>query len=98
MKMLDTAEERKRFYKLASPQYDPDGFQLYFAAQKVTGIRRLWEAFPYDGMDKDTFWALIREAKTACGQDIDAMAEHLQNCLVSMGPAAAKSFHKRERR
>ena len=49
-------------------------------------------------MGKDTFWALIREAKTACGQDMDAMAEHLQNCLVSMGPAAAKSFHKRERR
>lgn len=44
-------------------------------------------------MDKDTFWALIREAKTACGKDMDAMAEHLRNTLVSMGPAAAKSFH-----
>ncbi len=48
MNMLNTAEECRRFYKQVSPQYDPDGFRLYFAAQKVTGIRWLWEAFPYE--------------------------------------------------
>lgn len=43
-------------------------------------------------MDKDTFWALIREAKTACGKDMDAMAEHLRNSLVSMGPGSGEEF------
>ena len=44
-------------------------------------------------MSKDAFWALIQEAKTACGQDLDAMEGHLRERLVSMGPAAAKNFH-----
>ena len=44
-------------------------------------------------MDKDTFWALIREAKTACGQDMDAMAEHLRSSLTAMGAASARGFH-----
>ena len=44
-------------------------------------------------MSKDAFWALIQEAKTACGQDLNAMEYYLQEQLVSMGPAAAKDFH-----
>ena len=44
-------------------------------------------------MSKDAFWALIQEAKTACGQDLDAMEDYLRERLVSMGPAAAKDFH-----
>ena len=48
MTMLGTTEKLKQLYEHVSPQYDPDGFQLYFAAQKVTGIRRLWEEFPYE--------------------------------------------------
>ena len=44
-------------------------------------------------MSKDAFWALIQEAKTACGQDLNAMEYYLQEQLVSMGPAAAKNFH-----
>ena len=44
-------------------------------------------------MSKDAFWALIQEAKTACGQDLDAMEDYLRERLVSMGPAAAKNFH-----
>ena len=44
-------------------------------------------------MSKDAFWALIQEAKTACGQDLNAMEDYLREQLVSMGPAAAKNFH-----
>ena len=44
-------------------------------------------------MNQDTFWALIQEAKTACGQDMGAMEDYLRDHLVSMGPAAAKDFH-----
>lgn len=42
-------------------------------------------------MSKDAFWALIQEAKTACGQDLNAMEDYLREQLVSMGPAAAKN-------
>ena len=48
MTMLGTTEKLKQLYEHVPSQYDPDGFQLYFAAQKVTGIRRLWEEFPYE--------------------------------------------------
>lgn len=44
-------------------------------------------------MNKDTFWSLIQEAKTACGQDMDAMEDYLRSALVAMGPAAAQNFH-----
>ena len=44
-------------------------------------------------MSKDTFWALIQEAKAACGQDMGAMEDCLRDRLVSMGPAASKDFH-----
>ncbi len=57
--------------------------------------RRCWEIEqnPRKEMNQDTFWALIQEAKTACGQDMDAMEAYLYNQLVSMGPAAAEGFH-----
>ena len=45
------------------------------------------------GMSRDTFWALIQEAKAACDQDMDAMEEYLCGALVRMGPAAARGFH-----
>lgn len=48
MNVLDTTEKLKWFYKQVSPQNDPDGFQLYFASQEITGIRHLWEEFPYE--------------------------------------------------
>ena len=44
-------------------------------------------------MSKDTFWALIQEAKNACGQDMDAMTEHLRDGLLIMGAGAARQFH-----
>ena len=46
--MPDTAENFRQVYERAAPQHDPEGFQLFFAAQEVTGIRRLWEEFPYE--------------------------------------------------
>ena len=48
MKGLDTTEKLKELYERAAPRHDPDGFRLYFAAQEVTGIKRLWEEFPYE--------------------------------------------------
>ena len=44
MKGLDKAEELKELYERVASQYDPDGFRLYFAAQEIVGIKRLWEA------------------------------------------------------
>ena len=44
-------------------------------------------------INKDTFWKLIQEAKSACGQAMDAMTEHLKDRLVSMGPEQAQNFH-----
>ena len=35
-------------YERVASQYDPDGFRLYFAAQEITGIKRLWEEYPYE--------------------------------------------------
>ena len=48
MSTPDNTEKLKQFYQHISRQYDPHGFQLYFAAQKVTGIKHLWEVFPYE--------------------------------------------------
>ena len=48
MKGLDALEKLKELYERVAPQFDPDGFRLYFAAQEVTGIKRLWEEFPYE--------------------------------------------------
>ncbi len=45
------------------------------------------------GISKDTFWSLIRQAKAACGQDMDAMTGFLKERLVSMGPEQAQNFH-----
>ena len=49
MKGLDKAEELKELYERVASQYDPDGFRLYFAAQEITGIKRLWEEYPSRG-------------------------------------------------
>ena len=48
MKGLDTSENLKELYERVAPQFDPGGFRLYFAAKEVTGIKRLWEEFPYE--------------------------------------------------
>ena len=48
MKGLDKAEELKELYARVASQYDPDGFRLYFASQEITGIKRLWEEYPYE--------------------------------------------------
>ena len=48
VKGLDALEKLKELYERVAPQFDPDGFRLYFAAQEVTGIKRLWEEFPYE--------------------------------------------------
>ena len=46
--MPDNTEKLKWLYRHFAPQHDPDGFRLYSAAQEVTGIKRLWEEFPYE--------------------------------------------------
>ena len=48
MSTSDGAEKIKCLYRHFAPRHDPDGFQLYSAAQEVTGIRHLWEEFPYE--------------------------------------------------
>lgn len=45
---MDDLEKLCQMYDRVAPQLDPDGFRLYFAAQKVTGICPLWELFPYE--------------------------------------------------
>lgn len=48
MSTPDYTEKLKWLYRRLAPQHDPDGFRLYSAAQEVTGIKRLWEEFPYE--------------------------------------------------
>ena len=48
MKGLVTAEKLKERYERVASQYDPDGFRLYCAAKEITGIKRLWEEYPYE--------------------------------------------------
>ena len=48
MKELDTVEKLKELYERVAPRHDPDGFRLYFAAKEITGIKRLWEEYPYE--------------------------------------------------
>ena len=37
-------------------------------------------------INKDTFWALIQEAKDTCGQDTDAWAKYMLARLAGLGP------------
>ena len=45
---LDTTEKLKQLYGCVAPQYDEEGFKLFHAAQKVTGITNLEANFPYE--------------------------------------------------
>lgn len=44
-------------------------------------------------MSKDAFWALIQEAKTACGQDLNAMEDYLREQLCVYGACRGENFH-----
>lgn len=44
---LETTEEMKRFYECVAPQMDADGYRLYFAAKKLTGVE-CYRVFPYE--------------------------------------------------
>lgn len=48
MSVLDTADTIRARYEGAAPQLDPEGFRLFRAAGEITGIRNLWEEFPYE--------------------------------------------------
>ena len=43
-------------------------------------------------INKDTFWALIQEAKDACGQDNDAWAKYMIDRLAGLGPEQSLMF------
>ncbi len=43
-------------------------------------------------INKDTFWALIAQAKEQCGQDLDAYAQWLEDRLMEMSPEQALNF------
>lgn len=45
---LDSTEKLRQFYTSVAPQYDPEGFRLYYAAQEITGISSLHDYFPYE--------------------------------------------------
>lgn len=45
---LNTMERLRQFYDCVAPEFDPDGFHLYFAAEEITGIRNLYGCFPYE--------------------------------------------------
>lgn len=45
---LDSTEKLRQFYTSIAPQYDPDGFRLYFAAQEIADIGSLHDHFPYE--------------------------------------------------
>ena len=81
MKGLDKAEELKELYERVASQYDPDGFRLYFAAQEITGIKRLWEEYPYED---------------ACGRFTAADGHELLRYLTAAGhPARGGHQHSR---
>ena len=43
-------------------------------------------------INKDTFWALIQEAKDTCGQDTDASAKYMIDRLAGLGPDQSLIF------
>ena len=43
-------------------------------------------------INKDTFWALIQEAKDACGQGNDAWAKYMIDRLAGLGPEQSLMF------
>ena len=43
-------------------------------------------------INKDTFWALIQEAKDTCGQDTDAWAKYMIDRLAGLGPEQSLMF------
>ncbi len=44
-------------------------------------------------MSRDSFWGLIAEVKTACGQDQDKYLDMLKTRLKELGPDHAQDFH-----
>lgn len=44
-------------------------------------------------INRDTFWTLIDQAREQCGQDLDASAQWLKNCLLTMEPQQSQNFH-----
>lgn len=44
-------------------------------------------------INRDTFWTLIDQARVQCGQDLDASAQWLKNCLLAMEPQQSQNFH-----
>ena len=44
---LETTEEMKRLYECVAPQMDAEGYRLYFAAKKLTGVE-CYRVFPYE--------------------------------------------------
>ena len=44
------------------------------------------------GMDKNTFWELIAQAKAVCGQNLEASAEWIKGQLLALGPEQALNF------
>ncbi len=45
---LNSVERLRQFYDCVAPEFDPDGFRLYYAAKEITGIRNLYGYFPYE--------------------------------------------------
>lgn len=45
---LNTTERLRQFYNCVAPEFDPDGFRLYYAAEEISGIRNLYGCFPYE--------------------------------------------------
>ena len=43
-------------------------------------------------INKETFWALIQEAKDACGQDNGAWAKYMIDRLAGLGPEQSLMF------
>lgn len=45
---LNTVERLRQFYDCVAPEFDSDGFRLYYAAKELSGIHNLYECFPYE--------------------------------------------------
>ena len=80
---LNTTEQLCQFYNCIAPEFDPDGFRLYFAAQEISGIRNLYECFPYEdarGCFEAVSWEVVPGTtyERAVLQEVDTSAAEYQ--------------------
>lgn len=73
-----------------TPEYKKFEQELYAKVLERMGVITVETSITE--INKDTFWTLLAQARTRCGQDLDASTLWLESELLRMGPEQARNF------